>query len=149
MVERFESDGCVLFTGHVMDALAVIEDKSVQMIATSPPYYGLRDYGVKGQIGLESTPQEYVQRIVEIMRECRRVLRDDGIMWFNIGDSFAGSGKGRRANGTHQGGGKQGTNRGTIEGSLTKTSAPGYKNKDLIGIPWMCAFALREFGCLS
>lgn len=84
--------------------------------------------------------------MVEVFREVRRVLRDDGTLWLNIGDSYAGSGKGRNADGTHQEGGKQGTNKGTVEGRLVKTSAPDCKPKDLIGIPWMLAFALRADG---
>ena len=117
-----------------------------QTCVTSPPYFGLRDYGVEGQIGLEQTPEEYVAAMVEVFRCVRDVLADDGTLWLNIGDSYAGSGKGRNADGTHQEGGKQGTNKGTIVGSLVKTRAPECKPKDLIGIPWMLAFALRADG---
>jgi DNA modification methylase len=98
------------------------------------------------QIGLEKTPEQFIQNLVSVFREVKRVLRDDGTLWVNIGDSYAGSGKGRNADGSHQEGGKQGTNKGTIEGSLTKTDAPNCKPKDLIGIPWMLAFALRADG---
>lgn len=101
---------------------------------------------VDSQIGLEKTPEEFIQNLVHVFREVRRVLRDDGTLWVNIGDSYAGSGKGRNADGSHQEGGKQGTNRGTVEGSLAKTNAPNCKPKDLIGIPWMLAFALRADG---
>lgn len=117
-----------------------------QTCVTSPPYFGLRDYGHKGQIGLEQTPEEYVNAMVEVFRCVRDVLADDGTVWLNIGDSYAGSGKGRNADGTHQEGGKQGTNKGTIVGSLIKTEATNCKPKDLIGIPWMLAFALRADG---
>lgn len=118
----------------------------VQTCVTSPPYFGLRDYGHEGQIGLEQTPEEYIAAMVEVFRCVRDVLADDGTLWLNIGDSYAGSGKGRNADGTHQEGGKQGTNKGTIVGSLIKTEAPNCKPKDLIGIPWMLAFALRADG---
>jgi DNA modification methylase len=117
-----------------------------QMCVTSPPYFGLRDYGHDGQIGLEQTPEEYISAMVEVFRCVWDVLADDGTVWLNIGDSYAGSGKGRNADGTHQEGGKQGTNKGTILGSLVKTIALDCKPKDLIGIPWMLAFALRRDG---
>jgi DNA modification methylase len=118
----------------------------VQTCVTSPPYFGLRDYGHDGQIGLEQTPEQYIAAMVEVFRCVRDVLADDGTLWLNIGDSYAGSGKGRKADGSHQEGGKQGTNKGTVVGSLIKTDAPNCKPKDLIGIPWMLAFALRADG---
>jgi DNA modification methylase len=117
-----------------------------QTCVTSPPYYGLRDYGHDGQIGLEETPDEYIKAMVEVFRCVWDVLEDDGTLWLNIGDSYAGSGKGRNADGSHQEGGKQGTNKGTVLGSLLKTQTPDCKPKDLIGIPWMLAFALRADG---
>ena len=122
------------------------EGKKVQMCVTSPPYFGLRDYGVDGQLGLEQTPEEYVSTMVDVFRCVKHLLVDDGVLWLNIGDSYAGSGKGRNADGTHQEGGKQGTNKGTVTGSLNKTKSPNCKPKDLIGIPWMLAFALRADG---
>lgn len=138
-----------LLIGDCVSSMKTMKDRSVNCVVTSPPYFGLRDYGAEGQIGLELTPEEYVTKMVEVFREVRRVLRDDGTLWLNIGDSYAGSGKGRNADGTHQEGGKQGTNKGTVEGRLVKTSAPDCKPKDLIGIPWMLAFALRADGwCL-
>lgn len=123
-----------------------VDGVRVQTCVTSPPYFGLRDYGHEGQIGLEQTPEQYIEAMVEVFRCVKDVLADDGTLWLNIGDSYAGSGKGRNADGTHQEGGKQGTNKGTILGSLVKTSAPECKPKDLIGIPWMLAFALRADG---
>ena len=117
-----------------------------QTCVTSPPYYGLRDYGHDGQIGLEETPDEYIKAMVEVFRCVWDVLANDGTLWLNIGDSYAGSGKGRNADGLHQEGGKQGTNKGTIVGNLVATDAPNCKPKDLIGIPWMLAFALRADG---
>jgi DNA modification methylase len=117
-----------------------------QTCVTSPPYYGLRDYKVDGQIGLEATPDEYIKAMVEVFRCVWDVLADDGTLWLNIGDSYAGSGKGRNADGSHKEGGKQGTNKVAIAGALIKTEAPNCKPKDLIGIPWMLAFALRADG---
>ena len=117
-----------------------------QTCVTSPPYFGLRDYGHAGQIGLEETPEQYIAAMVEVFRCVWDVLEDDGTLWLNIGDSYANSGKGRNADGLHQEGGKQGTNVGTIVGKLVKTAAPNCKPKDLIGIPWMLAFALRADG---
>lgn len=132
--------------GDCMESMRSLPDQSIHCCVTSPPYFGLRDYGMEGQIGLEETPEAYVQRMVEVFREVKRVLRDDGTLWLNIGDSYAGSGKGRNADGSNQEGGKQGTNKGTIVGKLIKTEAPDCKAKDLIGIPWMLAFALRADG---
>ena len=117
-----------------------------QTCITSPPYFGLRDYGQSGQIGLEETPEQYIAAMIEVFRRVQDILADDGTLWLNIGDSYAGSGKGRNADGSHQKGGKQGTNAGTILGKLTKTTATNCKPKDLIGIPWMLAFALRGDG---
>jgi DNA modification methylase len=108
----------------------------------------LRDYGVEGQLGLEKTPEEYVSKMVEIFREVRRVLRKDGTLWLNLGDSYAGSMKGIGADGTAYGGPKQRTNSGSIgimEKPL-KAKEIGLKPKDLVGIPWMVAFALRADG---
>ena len=77
-----------------MEGLKQLDDNSINCCVTSPPYWGLRDYGVEGQIGLESTPAEYVGQMVEVFQEVKRVLRDDGTLWLNLGDSYAGSGKG-------------------------------------------------------
>jgi len=127
-------------------AMETLPSKSVQMCVTSPPYFGLRDYGVDGQLGLEATPEKYIAGMVEVFREVHRVLKDDGTLWVNIGDSYAGSGKGRNGDGSHQEGGKQGTNAGTVIGKIFKSETPDCKPKDLIGIPWMLAFALRADG---
>jgi DNA modification methylase len=136
-----------LLCGDAIEQLHKLKDNSVNTCVTSPPYYGLRDYGIDGQLGLEETPEEYINRLVEVFREVKRVLRDDGILWINIGDSYAGGGKGRKANGeiasldnssitTYKAGGARGNLKKTI----------GAKPKDLIGIPWMLAFALRADG---
>lgn len=133
-----------LITGDVREVLPTLPDESVQCVVTSPPYFGLRDYGVDGQMGLEQSPTEYVAGMVAVFREVKRVLRPDGTLWLNLGDSYAGSGKGRNADGSHQEGGKQGTSRGTIEGLLWKSDTG--KPKDLVGIPWKVAFALQDDG---
>jgi DNA modification methylase len=128
-----------------------------QMCVTSPPYFGLRDYGHEGQIGLEQTPEEYIAAMVEVFRCVRDVLADDGTVWLNIGDSYAGSWG--NAGGHNRG---NGTQRAITVGSVVKDQAErngnfvppgarGYKDqgikpKDLIGIPWMLAFALRADG---
>jgi len=138
-----------ILQGDCREVLKTLPDCSVHCCVTSPPYFGLRSYGIgteNGEIGLESTPDAYVAELVAVFREVRRVLRDDGTLWLNLGDSYAGSGKGRNADGSHQEGGKQGTSRGTIEGRLVKTYAPDCKPKDLIGIPWRVAFALQADG---
>ena len=195
-----------ILLGNNIDTLKTIPDKSVHCCVTSPPYYGLRDYGTatweggdpacshsddtkvtgntfssdripKGdaiyktvcpkcgavrideQIGLEETPGEYINKLIDVFREVKRILRDDGTLWVNIGDSYAGSGKG----GSPNSGSKQETNKGsqtignlygkdseTIERlkkiNVTSKTFDGIKAKDLIGIPWMLAFALRAEG---
>lgn len=138
---------CIM-TGDAIEVLRTLESESVDMCVTSPPYYGLRDYGVNQQIGLEETPEQYIEKLVGVFREVKRVLKGDGTLWVNISDSYAGSGKGRNADGTHsKSGGKQQTNKGAVLGHLKKTANVGTcKPKDLIGIPWMLAFALRADG---
>ena len=130
-----------LYLGDCLESLKTMPNKSVQMCVTSPPYYGLRDYGVDGQIGLEKTPDEYIAKLVEIFQEVKRVLKDDGILWVNIGDSYAGSGG---AGGDYNNGGlKDGQPKWK---SKLDIKASNLKLKDLIGIPWMLAFALRSDG---
>lgn len=118
----------------------------VQTCVTSPPYYGLRDYGHPGQLGLEQTPEQYVAAMVEVFRCVRDVLADDGTLWLNIGDSYAPTGgTDRKVSDTAQ----VGSTRNTLEQMSDRTSsaaAIGLKQKDLIGIPWMLAFALRADG---
>lgn len=122
---------------------AHLPDKSVQMCVTSPPYFGLRDYGHYGQLGLEETPEAYVAAMVDVFREVKRVLKDDGVLWLNIGDSYANVGK--------WGGGSGGKHAAALHGNTgvgrgKRDYGEGLKNKDLIGIPWMLAFALRADG---
>ena len=139
------SDYTVL-VGDCVDSLRKLGDNEINCCVTSPPYYGLRDYGVDGQIGLEKTPTEYINKLVTVFREIKRVLRDDGVLWINIGDTYAGSGKGAWNNKEAQ-----------IEKYVADPQGPqskmpkiwkdiGIKSKDLIGIPWMLAFALRNDG---
>ena len=129
-----------LIQGDCLNILKTLSDKSINCCVTSPPYYGLRDYGVAGQVGLEDTPDEYVNKLVEIFREVRRVLRDDGTLWMNLGDSYCGTGSKGEWVDPKNPNGRNGQ-------SISKTQKiAGYKSKDLIGIPWMVAFALRADG---
>ncbi|MBM0416270.1 DNA-methyltransferase [Aeromonas veronii] len=126
-----------LIIGDCIDSLPRIPDGSVNCCVTSPPYFGLRDYGVDGQIGLEQTPEEYVAKMVEVFREVRRVLRDDGTLWLNIGDSYANGGRKTRDHDSKL---------PARHLSTRPDDGDGVKPKDLIGIPWMLAFALRADG---
>jgi len=131
-----------------LEGLKTLPDESVNCCVTSPPYWGLRDYGVDGQLGLELTPEEFVNRLVEILGEARRVLRDDGTLWLNLGDCYAGSGFGWFNTENSY---LQSTNHGTILEreklrEVKKSQKHNCKPKDLIGIPWMVAFALRDSG---
>jgi len=137
-----------LLLGNCLDVLATLPDESVQCCVTSPPYWGLRDYGIDGQLGLEETPDAYVAKMVAVFREVRRVLRDDGTLWLNLGDSYAGSGKGRNTDGTRTDfSGLSGASGGCTEGTQPiYKDIPGLKSKDLVGIPWRVAFALQADG---
>ena len=135
-----------ILQGDALTRLRELPTESIHTCVTSPPYFGLRDYGMDEQIGLEQTPEAYIARLVDVFREVRRVLRSDGTLWLNMGDSYAGSGKGRMGDGTSHATGKQATNKGSAIGLLPKAPTKGCKPKDLIGIPWMLAFALREDG---
>lgn len=116
------------------------EGVKVQTCVTSPPYYGLRDYGHDGQIGLEDTPEKYIEAMVDVFRHVKNILADDGTLWLNIGDSYCGTGsKGNWVDPKNP----EGRN-GQVESKTKKLY--GYKSKDLIGIPWMLAFALRADG---
>lgn len=126
--------------GDCRDVLKTLPDSSVHCCVTSPPYFGLRDYGMAAQIGLEATPVEFVEQMVLVFREVRRVLRDDGTLWLNIGDSYAAN----RGSGASGIGAKQATNAGANLGKLVVPD--GLKPKDLIGIPWRVAFALQADG---
>jgi site-specific DNA-methyltransferase (adenine-specific) len=130
--------------GDCRELLKALPDESVQCCVTSPPYWGLRDYGNTRQIGLEESPEEYVEAIVGVMREVRRALKPDGTLWLNLGDSYAS----RKAGG-RQGNTSQRLSRANItvqECSAQRPLPVGYKPKDLIGIPWRVALALQSDG---
>jgi DNA modification methylase len=140
--------------GDCLDVLTTLPSGSVSCCVTSPPYWGLRDYGVKGQIGLEETPEAYVGRMVEVFREVKRVLADDGTLWLNLGDSYAGS------NASQGGDGSRATyadGRKSLAGAMARAThrnsqvlqpkiVPGLPAKNLLGIPWRVAFALQADG---
>lgn len=129
-----------VYQGDVLEILRQLPDEFVQCVVTSPPYYGLRDYGVEGQIGLEKTPEEYVDKLVEVFREVRRVLRKDGTVWLNLGDTYCGTGdKGEYKDPKY----KDGRNGQVV---AVNKKLPNLKPKDLIGIPWRVAFALQADG---
>ena len=133
-----------ILNGHAMEVLRSLPPESVDTCVTSPPYFGLRDYGVQGQIGLEGSVEEYVEALSQVFREVHRVLRSSGTLWLNLGDSYAKSGV--------SGLGLQGGS-STITGVnqkayplIRKTVPMGLKAKDLIGIPWRVAFRLQSDG---
>ena len=133
-----------ILQGDVLSRLGDLPDESVDCVVTSPPYYGLRDYGMEGQIGLEETPEEYVKKMVEVFKEVRRVLRSDGTLWLNLGDSYAGSGKGAWNNKIDQ---KESYIPDPDSPQCLMNKVPkGLKRKDLIGIPWRVALALQADG---
>ena len=133
-----------------------LKDESVQMVCTSPPYWGLRSYIGSGEIrkvhelGLEKSPEEYVANMVAVFREVRRVLKKDGVLWLNLGDSYWGSGKYFGSGGKGESSGKQRTNKGSyIDEAIRPPALEAHdilKPKDLVGIPWKCAFALQADG---
>lgn len=145
--------------GDSLEVLRTLPDESVDCCVTSPPYWGLRDYGVAGQIGLEPTPDEFVSRLVDVFREVRRVLKSGGTCWVNLGDSYAGSGP---SGASYQSKSTIGRKNRRFDGSfaISKTLASrgltyaekkpippvGLKSKDLCGIPWRVAFALQADG---
>ncbi len=126
-----------LIHGTVLEALATVEDESVQCVITSPPYWGLRDYGVEGQIGAEPLLPDYIATLVQVFEECRRVLKKDGVFWLNVGDGYTSGGRTWR----------QADKKLNARGMDYRPDTPeGMKPKDLMGVPWMLAFALREAG---
>jgi len=136
-----------IIIGDAREKMKELADCSVQTCVTSPPYFGLRDYGVDGQMGLEATPDEFVAGMVDLFREVRRVLRDDGTLWLNLGDSYAGSwgaqGHARPSTTISHTQIKSHPKRASLTGSVRGF---GLKPKDLIGIPWRVAFALQADG---
>lgn len=131
-----------ILCGDVREQLATLDDGSVRTCVTSPPYWALRDYGVPGQIGLEATPEDYVATMVDVFAHVHRVLADDGTLWLNLGDTYA-----MRAQGASQTSGSHDGALGRADRPSPRSRlSPGLKNKDLVGIPWMVAFALRGAG---
>ncbi len=129
-----------IYHGNALDVLREMPDEHVNCCVTSPPYWGLRDYGVDGQLGLEKTPDEYVENLVAVFRGVKRVLRDDGTLWLVIGDSYANDGKW----GGSTGGKHVAALHGTSVGRGKRNT--GLKPKDMVGIPWRVAFALQADG---
>lgn len=131
-----------------LEGLKLLDDNSIDCCVTSPPYWGLRDYGVEKQLGLEDTPEEYVENMVKVFREVKRVLKEDGTLWLNLGDSYAGGGNNRGNNSPISN--KQASNKGATGQCSSHAKnirkIEGIKRKELIGIPWMVAFALRADG---
>jgi DNA modification methylase len=131
----------MIHIGNCLDILPTLTAESVQTCITSPPYFGLRDYGHDGQIGLEQTPDEFVAKLVEVFREVRRVLRDDGTLWLNLGDSYSTESKWGGATGGKAAAALHGANGG---GRIK--ARHGIPDKNLLGIPWRVAFALQADG---
>jgi len=127
-----------IHTGNCLDILPTMEAGSVNCCVTSPPYFGLRDYGNDEQIGLEETPEAFVESMVNVFREVKRVLADDGTLWLNLGDSYAGNNSRASDNGR--------AGYGTEREGVFKRGGDGLKTKDLIGIPWRVALALQADG---
>ena len=151
MIELDWTENWKLFNGDSLEVLKQLPDNILDCCVTSPPYYALRDYGYEGQIGLEQTPEEYISKLVAVFAEAKRVLKPSGTLWVNIGDSYWGSGsRGFNFANTFTEKSKiQTGSKGTINLSnvpALKGNVGSYKDKDLIGIPWMLAFALRTDG---
>jgi DNA modification methylase len=131
-----------LLLGDCRESMRTLPAESVQCCVSSPPYWGLRDYGHDGQLGLEPTPDAYVASMVAVFREVRRVLRPDGTLWLNLGDSYAST-----TSGTGARGGSFAAERSQWQGAASRRDLPmGCKPKDLVGIPWRVAFALQADG---
>jgi DNA modification methylase len=137
LVERWMIE---ILAGDCRETLKTLADQSINTCITSPPYWGLRDYGEGEQLGMEDTPEEFVNNLVEVFREVKRVLRSDGTVWLNLGDSYCGTGnKGNHTDPKH----KEGRSGQKI---ALNNKVEGLKSKDLVGIPWRVAFALQQDG---
>ena len=136
-----------LLCGDTLSRLSDLPDESVRCCVTSPPYWWLRDYGVAGQIGREKSPEEYVEKLVEVFREVGRVLRNDGTLWLNLGDSYAANGGAHGGRSDNQSGvGAKRTHDAGAGDQGARRAPSGLKPKDLVGIPWRVAFALQADG---
>jgi site-specific DNA-methyltransferase (cytosine-N4-specific) len=129
--------GSMIVQGDALDVLRQLPSESMQCVVTSPPYWGLRDYDVAGQIGLETTLHQYINRLVAVFNEVRRVLKNDGVLWLNIGDGYTSGNRGWRASD------KKNPARAM---SVRPDTPEGLKPKDLLGVPWRLAFALQQDG---
>lgn len=136
------ADDFLVYYGDALEVLKTLPDASVQCCVTSPPYWGLRDYQLPDQLGLEKTPQEYVEKLVIVFQEVKRVLKEDGTLWLNLGDCYNAHPGQRKT--TDKCGKKQTTSVGA--NSVGSRHVPTIKAKDLVGIPWSVAFALRSDG---
>lgn len=134
---RLAINGSTIFEGDALAVLKRLPARSVQCVVTSPPYWGLRDYGIDGQIGLEKTLPEFIGGLADVFDEVRRVLRDDGTLWLNIGDGYTSGNRGWRAPD------KKNPARAM---SVRPDTPEGLKSKDLMGVPWRLAFALQDRG---
>lgn len=146
MTPHYADVWLTVYSGDCREVLPTLEAESVDCIVTSPPYWGLRDYGQDGQLGLESTPEEYVANLVAVFRELRRVLKPSGTCWLNLGDSYNGPASGRTRD-------DYGTTPLNLDDRTLKYrlgdghyKAKALKQKDLVGIPWRVAFALQADG---
>lgn len=135
--ETMTFDDSVIFEGDALTVLRRLPDASVGCVVTSPPYWGLRDYNLPGQIGLEPTLPQYINKLIAVFAEVRRVLRDDGILWLNIGDGYTSGGRAYRA--------PDKKNRARAM-TIRPETPEGLKPKDLLGLPWRLAFALQDDG---
>jgi site-specific DNA-methyltransferase (cytosine-N4-specific) len=147
----YQDESVTLYHGDSLDVARTLPDGSADCIVTSPPYFGLRDYGTEGQYGLEASPAEYVETMRSLFNELRRVLADDGTFWLNLGDSYASGGQSRTLGRNDAGrdiGGRGGNTIGSgnpgKQGSVAITQ--GMPQKNLLGIPWRVAFALQDDG---
>jgi len=137
MPDKFEISKSIIYEGDALNVLQHLPSSSVQCVITSPPYWGLRDYNLEGQIGLEKTLHQYINRLVGIFSEVKRVLKDDGTLWLNIGDGYTSGNRGWRAP----------DKKNPARAMKIRPDTPeGLKSKDLLGMPWRLAIALQEDG---
>lgn len=135
--ERTTLSDSIIYEGDALRVLGLLPSASMQCVVTSPPYWGLRDYGIEGQIGLEEALPQFINRLVAVFAEVKRVLKDDGVLWLNIGDGYTSGNRGYRA--------PDRKNRARAM-SVRPDTPEGLKPKDLLGIPWRLAFALQDDG---
>lgn len=129
-----------LILGDCRTTLTTLPDSFFQTVVTSPPYWGLRDYGFENQIGQEDSYQDYIKHLVEVFQEVKRTLKDDGTLWLNLGDTYVGTGHKKNLKDPKYGEGRNG------QSVALNNKVEGFKSKDLMGLPWRVAFALQEDG---